>query len=149
MAADGGRKSAFRVSDPHCTRRASIAAVLGWPLWLRSWDVGIESSDTSSGVREPSREIRAERLRAGRNGEGYEDDKHGIFGGSGSALVTAQPGNQIRHLTSPLRKWSAALLPVNVTGNRYSANAQPNQTPSARCPMRRQKTVFDNNFSEF
>jgi hypothetical protein len=94
MAANGGRKGPFGFPTP--TARGGL-------LLLRSWDGGRESSDTSSGIREPSREILAERLCAGRNGEGYEDDKHGIFGGAGPALVTAQSGNQTDHLTSPFR----------------------------------------------
>ncbi len=78
-----GRKPAFVAGPPRHT------------------SLGGGDSDTGEGrtnAREQTGETSSKRLRTDGNGEGDEDDEHGIFGGGGTTLVTAKATGQTEHL---------------------------------------------------
>ena len=72
----------------------------------------------------------AKDLRAGGNGEGDEDDKHGIFGRRGTALITAVAIDQTKHLKvlPASEAWPYCQCVPKGDLYRHSADAQINRT---------------------
>ena len=70
----------------------------------RRGSLGSGNSDIAEGrtdVGEQSGKIVPERLCADGDGEGDEDNEHGVFGGGGTTLVTVKATDEIEHLSSP------------------------------------------------
>src|SRR5258708_39300408 len=90
----------------------------------------LDARQSGSNIIEQRGNAAAKRLRAGGNGEGDEDDEHGIFGRRGTALITAVAIDQTKHLKvlPASEAWPYCQCVPKGNRDRHSADAQINRT---------------------
>jgi hypothetical protein len=124
------------------------SSIAGWHHTQRLGGGHLDACQGGRDTVEQRGNTAAKRLRAGGDGEGDKDDKHGIFGRRGTALITAVAIDQTKHLKflPASEAWPYCQCAPKGDPYRHSADAQINRAQSAGCPSWRQKTAFSDNF---